>query len=1356
MRDKRNTAEYNNKTLPWSANRRQETLLLMNYLVFKHCHLPEDSKLFAMNCSICRTMRISSACSFLRLGVRDILLLRGYLFLLKFEANCCMTRTPKNVMAMLGVTLLFAWTTSATDPWLPTLHQGVALQKAGQFTEAENVYRRVLKDVPNHPDAMHLLGLILHNRGNSKEGAALVEKAIVFRPTDATFWCNLGELRRTADDFDGAISALERAIELSSTSTLAWRNIAVAAMQARQWDRAIVANKKLLEVEGVTAPVLIDLADALQKQRNFDAAEHYYLTATELDARAWLGAGVNAQQTGRLDEAENRYRTALDTVDDDTVRRQAAVNIASVFHERGELERAISGYREVLATHPSDSQALNNLGAALTTIGRHAEAVEVLDRCLSESPDQPQALVNLATHYANEGELGVASTYLRRARNAMPSDQQAGLLMRETTMMSPIFESTLAACVERIDVAIRVESLWRETQRSNELPRLSDPVSSVENVHFYLPYAGLNDRPLQEKISDIYRAMAPDLRFFTSKPVVTSQNRSTARQQVRVGFVSKFFGEHEPHGLLLEGVVALLPRDKFRVLLFPIASPGRPAASEVLSQAADELLPLGLNFVSNRRRIAEADLDVLVYADMLSEPMTYFLGFARLAPIQLVFWGNPITTGRPDEIDYFVSADRMEKDRTRGSVDTYAEQVVLLDGQGIWYRKPPPLPSKRGERREFSFNESDVILLCPQSNFKLHPNFDIILAHILKATRGRPLVKVVLTEGRRQRWTDVLRQRVSAAVDPLDLARLVFLPRQPPGDAFSRLIACADVLLHPFPFGGSRTSSDGLAAGVPVLTRPVASLRGRMAASFYATMNLTAPNWTLCASSADEYVAFAAKLALDDDHRRRVTLAVRERSNRIWEDMSVVEEWAKFLARVSPQSWSTRDLYDAGRLEDAVLALRAQLALAPSDLSPSSEAKVRSDLGAVLQQLGKYDQAERELRRSLHIITDSPIALNNLAVTLHESGRYDEARALYDRLLALRGVDNGIALYNAANADRDAGNVEAAVQKLRRALGDPDWHQLLRALFEESTSPNDDSSKLAAVNSLVVMEYHLRRPNFKVPTYEPPPTETELDPFGCCPATIFDLVVQPFRAAHDARFAELLFVHAKNLKLQPMLRVHCLFESISDQASFQSCNYSTVIGRRLRFSDVSAYRFPVDSRVVIVANADIFFDHTLRRLTSSYLDKGVVAALARWEWMCTLQELKTPTDALLFESQSGSAGDCATFVPRIDSQDAWILSTKFVSTIFQDLHVELGRPRCDNFVAAYVQKHTALEVTSPSLAVKAYHLQHRFRMLHTSSLQDGSPSDQPEADAFLRSYTDSANEIKGATAHVKLSGQWLF
>jgi protein O-GlcNAc transferase len=65
---------------------------------------------------------------------------------------------------------------------------------------------------------------------------------------------------------------------------------------------------------------------------------------------------------------------------------------------------------------------------------------------------------------------------------------------------------------------------------------------------------------------------------------------------------------------------------------------------------------------------------------MTSEPSTHFLGHARLAPVQVLFWGNPMTSGN-SAIDYFISGDRLEhpyRTLLHDDDEPYTEQVVSL------------------------------------------------------------------------------------------------------------------------------------------------------------------------------------------------------------------------------------------------------------------------------------------------------------------------------------------------------------------------------------------------------------------------------------------------------------------------------------------------------------------------------------------------------------------------------------------------------------------------------------------------------------------------------------------------------
>jgi predicted O-linked N-acetylglucosamine transferase (SPINDLY family) len=107
-------------------------------------------------------------------------------------------------------------------------------------------------------------------------------------------------------------------------------------------------------------------------------------------------------------------------------------------------------------------------------------------------------------------------------------------------------------------------------------------------------------------------------------------------------------------------------------------------------EAADLIVEVSLDFTHAIEAISKLKIDILVFADVLSEPMNHFLTHSRLANFQVAFWGNPITSGS-EKVDFFVSADVMEhpfRCRMPLTDEPYTEQIVMMEGQGIWYSKP--------------------------------------------------------------------------------------------------------------------------------------------------------------------------------------------------------------------------------------------------------------------------------------------------------------------------------------------------------------------------------------------------------------------------------------------------------------------------------------------------------------------------------------------------------------------------------------------------------------------------------------------------------------------------------------------
>jgi len=78
--------------------------------------------------------------------------------------------------------------------------------------------------------------------------------------------------------------------------------------------------------------------------------------------------------------------------------------------------------------------------------------------------------------------------------------------------------------------------------------------------------------------------------------------------------------------------------------------------------------------------LAASELHMLVYPDVGMEPLSYYLSFSRLAPLQLAWWGHPITPSTPS-LDYYISL----VDETLDAVDHYTEQMIRME----WVNLPP-------------------------------------------------------------------------------------------------------------------------------------------------------------------------------------------------------------------------------------------------------------------------------------------------------------------------------------------------------------------------------------------------------------------------------------------------------------------------------------------------------------------------------------------------------------------------------------------------------------------------------------------------------------------------------------------
>ncbi len=101
-------------------------------------------------------------------------------------------------------------------------------------------------------------------------------------------------------------------------------------------------------------------------------------------AEAWYTLGRHMQRSGRLEEAANAYRRALE-VDADYL--EAKNGLAAVTAGKGDIDQAIAILEELSAARPGQAHVLANLGYARSLKKQYPEARIALEQAAALDPD---------------------------------------------------------------------------------------------------------------------------------------------------------------------------------------------------------------------------------------------------------------------------------------------------------------------------------------------------------------------------------------------------------------------------------------------------------------------------------------------------------------------------------------------------------------------------------------------------------------------------------------------------------------------------------------------------------------------------------------------------------------------------------------------------------------------------------------------------------------------------------------------------------------------------------------------------------------------------------------------------------
>jgi tetratricopeptide (TPR) repeat protein len=285
------------------------------------------------------------------------------------------------------------------------VQNGLNCHLAGQVAEAEKLYRRTLEMAPQHADALHLLGVLVAQRGEYEPALALLGRAVTVLPTVAEFHRHLADTLALAGRHELALESYRRAIQINASDLGSYIGASRTLATLSRNEEAIEYLQRAVCLAPHNVPALTDLGVLLARTGRFGDAVSFLQRAVSLKpdfAEAWPSLADALLRVGRYEESREAGRRGIELAPQDTWARMAYGNSLQV---TADFQGAAEQYRELLRIDPNYADAQNNLGLTLLKMGEAQEARRIFDEGVGRWPDHIDLRANRSLAILTLGEL---------------------------------------------------------------------------------------------------------------------------------------------------------------------------------------------------------------------------------------------------------------------------------------------------------------------------------------------------------------------------------------------------------------------------------------------------------------------------------------------------------------------------------------------------------------------------------------------------------------------------------------------------------------------------------------------------------------------------------------------------------------------------------------------------------------------------------------------------------------------------------------------------------------------------------------------------------------------------------------
>jgi tetratricopeptide (TPR) repeat protein len=355
-----------------------------------------------------------------------------------------------------------------------TLQTAITHHKAGEWGKAEQLYRSILSEQANHPDANHNLGVLLKKGDKADIALPFFKTALESNPNQGQYWISYIDALIHLGRLDAARSILEQGQSMGLKGGRADQLKDYLNSKVKPSPESVDTHKKSANTAALVNTAL-EPAIQLRESGDYQKA-HAWLEDWNLkhpnDPEAIAHLAHLLLLFKKDDLALKKLNQALSMTPDSALVQR---NLARIYLKKNKPNDALIAATKAFGVDSSNHENRLVLASALTASGENIKALEIVESIIKTNNDYAEAYALRAVLRLQSHDIKNALIDCKKALSIKPHLVQlwalsAKLYYQEKSLLNAIsaLEQALVIEPDNIDYMIDIGEFYRQVGKTEQ------------------------------------------------------------------------------------------------------------------------------------------------------------------------------------------------------------------------------------------------------------------------------------------------------------------------------------------------------------------------------------------------------------------------------------------------------------------------------------------------------------------------------------------------------------------------------------------------------------------------------------------------------------------------------------------------------------------------------------------------------------------------------------------------------------------------------------------------------------------------------------------------------------------------